>query len=165
MRFHGHIRFALVLIVALGSTSARAQDSLRRTQYSHGWPLITIEFPVFDSTKLIRRPGTNVVMFRTAATLEFVEGVSDPAKRAFFARNRMTVLGVTSSEVFFVTIRDPGTTIAAFDAYFDRLRTRPEILRALPVYQSGIIPINQGDQPTEDAMERIRPTPATPPAR
>jgi hypothetical protein len=83
-----------------------------------------------------------VVMYRTAATLEFVDGTSDVAKRRFFARNRMTVLGVTFEGVFFVTIPDPGTSIVGFDAYFDSLRSKPGILGALPAFQSGIIERN-----------------------
>jgi len=64
------------------------------------------------------------------------------AKRRFFARNKMTVLGVTSDGEFFVRIPDPGTSIVGFDAYFDSLQSKPGILRALPVFQSGITPIN-----------------------
>ena len=107
-----------------------------------GWPRVTTEYPELDSTRLIRKPGTNVVMFRTAATLEFIEGISDAAKRRFFARNNMTVLGEALEGVFFVRIPDPGNSIARFDAYFDSLKSKPGILRALPAFRSGITPIN-----------------------
>jgi len=126
--------------LAWGASPPAAVSS--RGARPQGWPQITTAFPPLDATKLIRRPGTNVVMYRTAAILEFVDGTSDVAKRRFFARNKMTVLGVTSDGEFFVRIPDPGTSIVGFDAYFDSLQSKPGILRALPVFQSGITPIN-----------------------
>jgi hypothetical protein len=92
-------------------------------------------------------------MFRTTATLEFVDGVSDAAKQTFFAQNSMSVLGVTSEGVYFVAIPDPGLSITDFDAYFALLAAKPEILRALPAFHTGIKPIMDSRFPA-DAVAR-----------
>jgi hypothetical protein len=118
-----------------------------------GWPLLTTAFPPVDATKMIQRPATSISMFRTAAALRFVDGISDAAKQSFFSQNGLTVLGVTVSDLFFVSFADPGTSIAAFDSILNVLRSKPEILRVLPVYASGFEPRDASRFPV-DSMKR-----------
>lgn len=66
-------------------------------------------------------------MYRTDISLRFQDGVSDAAKRAFFLRHSMTVLGVTHSSQFFVRIPDPGPSVESLLAVLGRLRGEAEV--------------------------------------
>jgi hypothetical protein len=131
--------FPVAIRLESAVSSALVTFSMEGVQTTpQGWPIITNEFPAFDATKLVQRPGTDVVMFRTGAILQFLPGVTVTAKQTFFSQNGMTVLGVGSSGEYFVTIPDPGTSITEYDAYFGILRAKPEILRVLPGFYRGI---------------------------
>jgi hypothetical protein len=119
-----------------------------------GWPLLSTSFPPVDATKTIQRPGTSIVMFRTAAAIRFVDGLSDIAKQGFFTGNFLAVLGVTSTELFFVSFSDPGTSITEYDARLNLLRSKPEVLRVMPVYAAGFEPADAARFPT-DSMKRV----------
>jgi hypothetical protein len=88
-------------------------------------------YPRLDASRLVHSPGdTTFLYFRVNLALRFKEGVSDSAKRAFFARNSISVIGIGGGQ-FFVTIPDPGPTLDSLYAAVDRLRSQPEILVAV----------------------------------
>jgi microcompartment protein CcmK/EutM len=121
---------------------------------AQGWTLVTDNIPAPDTTKLLARPGAQIVFYRTDALIEFESGVSDSAKVAFFAQAGIQVLGVTAPpELFYVRIPDPGTSITVFDAYFDQLNAMPEVLLAVKVEKSGSRPGVDGRFPDDGSTQ------------
>jgi len=90
------------------------------------WPLLIDSFPRLDTTRRVQLPSGRW-LYRANITLRFKESVSDSAKREFFSRHRMTVVGVTRSGRFFVNIPDPGPTLDSLMGRLQLLRTEPEI--------------------------------------
>jgi hypothetical protein len=106
---------------------------------SMGWTLLTWQAARIDTTKLVQRPGTKMIMYRTTFMLSFKEGVSDPAKQAFFTEKRLRVLGVTTDGEFYVRSPDPGASVEAYDALKQSLRDHPSIKFVLEAYHSGAV--------------------------
>ena len=90
------------------------------------WPLLIDSFPRLDTTRRVQLPSGRW-LYRANITLRFKESVSDSAKREFFSRHGMTVVGVTRSGRFFVGIPDPGPTLDSLMGRLQLLRTEPEI--------------------------------------
>ena len=90
------------------------------------WPLLIDSFPRLDTTRRVQLLSGRW-LYRANITLRFKESVSDSAKREFFSRHRMTVVGVTRSGRFFVNIPDPGPTLDSLMGRLQLLRTEPEI--------------------------------------
>jgi hypothetical protein len=103
-----------------------------------GWSYLASSMPRLDTTKLIARPGTSLVAYRTAAILRFVQGISDQAKQTFFSQNGLSVIGVQDDGTFYVSFSDPGQSIEAFDAIINGLRSKPELMVALEIYRTGL---------------------------
>ena len=80
------------------------------------WPVLTT-LPLLDTSRVVSLD--TFLLFRTDINLRFKVGISGSAKRAFFVRHSMTVVGVTRSGMFFVRIQDPG----------------PRVLPAMPRHQ------------------------------
>lgn len=131
---------------------AFTMDAIQVT--SMGWTLLTENRANIDTTKTIQRPGTDMVMYRTALTLSFNEGVTDVAKQAFFAQYSLTVLGVDTFGEFYVSFADPGTNINTFDALKDSLRSHPSIKYVLELYRSGGVTPEQSVRFPSDALKR-----------
>ncbi|MGH9892395.1 MAG: hypothetical protein ACREA0_10505 [bacterium] len=100
------------------SPGARRQDwSSPPDATSSGWPVLTDRYPVLDTSRVVQLEGDTFQVYRTDITIRFKVGVSDSAKRVFFNRHSMTVVGVTQSGQFFVRIPDPGPSAQhLFDA-------------------------------------------------
>ncbi len=90
------------------------------------WPLLIDSFPRLDTTRRVQLPSGRW-LYRANITLRFKESVSDSAKREFFSRHGMTVVGVTRSGRFFVGIPDPGPTLDSLMGRLQRLRAEPKI--------------------------------------
>lgn len=119
-----------------------------------GWTILTSNTVTLDASKLIQRPGTSSQMYRTAAVVTFVPGVSDVSKQSYFAAQGLTVLGVTTFGWYYVTFADPGQSISAFDTKIQTLRSQPGVAAVTPVFQSGgMTPINQSRYPS-DSLKR-----------
>lgn len=88
------------------------------------WPVLTT-LPLLDTSRVVSLD--TFLLFRTDITLRFKLGVSDSAKRAFFDRHSMTVVGVTKSGMFYVRIPDPGTPVEHLWDALDALRVEPEV--------------------------------------
>jgi hypothetical protein len=106
-----------------------------------------------DPTKTVTVPGTGVVYFRTNAILIFNAGVPDQAKQAIFSQYGLTVLGVTPGGTFHVKFADPGTSIAALEAFLATLRARPELRTVGPWIGRGVYEKIDGRFPS-DSMKR-----------
>jgi len=148
---------ARTMVIRLDSpvTTGQVAFTMEATQLtSMGWVLLTSNSPNIDTTKLIERPGTDMVLYRTTLMLRFEDGVSDDVKQSFFTQNGLTVLGVTTSRFFYVTFDDPGTSIAAFDAVQESLRASSLVRLVLEAFHSGgIIPHNAARFPS-DSLKR-----------
>jgi len=136
-------------------TSARVTlmpEAVRLT--TAGWLLVDDELPAPDTTKLISRPGTAFMWYRTDAIIVFKEGVPDSAKQAVFAETGIHVLGVTSDGFSYVRIPDTGSW-TAYRAYFNSLNTRPEV----EVAQSRnhtVVPPTPGLDRSPDRLHRFQ---------
>ena len=122
------ISVAVAGCVALscGSATSRERSALKATQSDTAWPILTT-YPLLDTSRVVQLPGDTFQLFRTDITLRFRIGVSDSARRVFFNRHSMIVVGVTRSGQFFVRIPDPGPSAQnLFDA-LDALRSEPDI--------------------------------------
>jgi len=75
----------------------------------------------------VQLPGDTFQLFRTDITIRFRIGVSDSAKRVFFDRRSMIVVGVTRSGEFFVRIPDPGPSAKSLFDVLDALRGEPAV--------------------------------------
>jgi len=106
---------------------------------SMGWTLLTWQAANIDTTKLVQRPGTRMVMYRTTFMLRFRDGVSDAAKQALFTEKRLRVLGVTASGLFYVNSPDPGPSIEAYDALQQSLRDHPSVRLVLEAYHADAL--------------------------
>jgi hypothetical protein len=95
--------------------------------------------PALDATKVVVDANGDEA-FRVNASITFNAGVSDAAKSAYFARNSLTVLGVTSVGRFFVRFADPGSTLMALNARLSQLQNQPEVLRVVILYRTGMPP-------------------------
>ncbi len=140
------------LVVRLASPMKSAQMTFGvevQQLTTGGWPLLINSLPLWDPTKTVARPGTNVVYFRTSASLIFNDGVSDAAKQAFFAAQGLTVLGVHLPGVFHVSFEDPGPSLEAWEAKLQALRASPEIRVVLPNWVSGVDAKIDGRFPTD----------------
>ena len=91
------------------------------------WPVLTNAYPDLDTSRVVRLTDDTFQVFRTDITLRFRAGVSDSAKRTFFAARSMTVLGVTQSGQFFVRIPDPGPLAQNLFAVLDAIRSVPGV--------------------------------------
>jgi hypothetical protein len=131
---------ARTLTIRLDSpvTSAQVvfnQEAFRFT--AAGWLLLSSNSPKLDSTKVIQRPGTAEVLFRTSVMIQFEDGIPDASKQSFFTQQGFTVLGVTEAGTFYVTVPDPGSSFSAFAAMIDNLRATAEVRLVVPLYFSG----------------------------
>jgi len=131
---------------------AFTMDAIQVT--SMGWTLLTSNRAAIDTTKRVQRPGTNMIMYRTALMLRFKEGVTDQDKQTFFSQNGLTVLGVTPSQLFYVAFSDPGTSIGAYDAIQDSLRAHPAVKLVLEAYHSGGIVPGVASRFPDDKLKR-----------
>ena len=96
------------------------------------WPELS-EYPFLDATRLVHRVGdTTLIYFRTDIALVFKAQVSDSERRAFFARNSITVIGQHRGQ-FFVRMPDPGPDLGTFYAAIDRLNNQPEVYVAVAI--------------------------------
>ena len=102
-----------------------------------GWTLLTWQAAGIDTTKLVSRPGTKMIMYRTTFMLRFKDDIADSSKQAFFVEKRLRVLGVTTSGVFYVNSPDPGPSIEAYDALKQSLREHPSVRLLVEAYHSG----------------------------
>ena len=103
------------------------------------WPLLIDSFPKLDTTRRVQLPSGRW-LYRANITLRFKESVSNSAKLAFFSRHGMTVVGVTRSGKFFVSIPDPGPTLDSLTGRLQRLSTEPEIRFAASLNFSPLEP-------------------------
>jgi hypothetical protein len=103
--------------------SDHVQENLRRSDTT--WPLLIDRLADLDTTRLVQVDSG--LLFRTDITLRFKTGISDSAKRDFFRRHSMSVVGVTQSGKFFVRIPDPGPRAQNLWDALDRLRIEPEV--------------------------------------
>ena len=104
---------------------------------STGWTLLTWNTAWIDTTKLVQRPGTHMIMYRTAFMLRFKDGVSDSAKQVLFREKKLVVQGVEPSGVFHVAFADPGPSIEVYDRFKADLRAHPAIKSVVELYHSG----------------------------
>jgi hypothetical protein len=128
-------------------TSALATFTMEATQItSGGWVLLATDFPALDGTKLIQESPSSAEFYRINAGLRFEPGVSDAQKQAFFATHELSVLGVTSSGLFFVQFADPGISYTAFRAFLNSLESQSEVSRIVPLVRSALPPLDAGDR-------------------
>jgi subtilisin family serine protease len=139
--------------VDFGSRESAAPPRLLLTvAQSTSWPVLSA-YPHLDASRLVHRAGdTSVVYFRTNIALRFKESVSDSAKRAFFARNSMTVVGVGGGQ-FFVGIPDPGPDLDSLYAAVDRLRAQPEVYVAVLIPFTPMRPARFSRYPTDGSTQ------------
>jgi hypothetical protein len=76
---------------------------------------------------VVQLEGDTFQVYRTDITIRFKAGVSDSAKRVFFSRHWMTVVGVTQSGQFFARIPDPGPSFQNLADTLQVLRSEPEV--------------------------------------
>jgi hypothetical protein len=105
---------------------------------SEPWPIVEGVSPALDTTRLVTIPGDSATLFRTEAIVVFEDGVTEAAQRAFVARERLQVLGVTRQGQPYVRFADPGPSIEAYYAALANLRQQPEVLRTLALFRSGL---------------------------
>ena len=75
---------------------------------SMGWTLLTRQSARIDTARLVSRPGTKMIMYRTTFMLRFKDDIPDSSKQAFFVEKRLRISGVTTSGVFYVNSRFQG---------------------------------------------------------
>ena len=91
------------------------------------WPVLTNQLPLLDDSRMVRTGPDTFEVYRTDIELSFKAGVPDVAKRAFFARHRMSVVGVTVGGKFFVRIPDPGPSFQNLTDTLQVLGSEPEV--------------------------------------
>jgi hypothetical protein len=130
------------LIVRINDSTNVATLSLEfdpRYFHAMGWEILTSQGARIDTTRRVQRPGTSLVYYRTSLSIGFKDATTDASKQAFFSRNGLTVLGVTTSQQFFVSFADPGPGIDRYDALVAKLRADPSIRFVVDVCHSGCI--------------------------
>src|SRR5437867_1135615 len=122
------------------------------------WPLLIDSFPNLDTTRRVQLPSGRW-LYRADIALRFKESVSDSAKIRFFSRHGMTVVGVTRSGKFFVSIRDPGPMLDSLMDRLQRLRAEPEIRFAASLNFSPLEPAREprpaAAAPARDSLSRL----------
>ena len=99
-------------------------SSPNRISADTAWPVLTT-LPLLDTSRVVSLD--TFLLFRTDINLRFKAGIPDSAKRAFFIRHSMTVVGVTRSGMFYVRIPDPGPRVQQLWDALETLRRQPEV--------------------------------------
>jgi hypothetical protein len=122
-----NIHLVFLPVLAISCSPKRDQDHATEVipQADTTWPVLINRLADLDTTRVVQLDSG--LVFRTDITLSFKAGISDSAKRAFFARHSMTVVGVTQSGKFFVRIPDPGPQVQNLWDALDALRIEPEV--------------------------------------
>jgi hypothetical protein len=103
-----------------------------------GWPILGMQIPLPDTSKVVTSPNGDLVLFRTDIKLRFVPGTSDASKQELFTRYSMTVLGEEPTGGFFVRIPDPGPDWSALHQVLDLLNAEPTVRTAAPLLRGNL---------------------------
>lgn len=121
---------SIVIAVAINmSLACHASRVKPASDVRPSWPLLTNQLPDLDTSRVFTL-GDSFRIYRTDIGLSFRPQLSDSAKRAFFERHAMTVIGVTLGGSFFVRIPDPGPTAQEFYRALEAIRREPEVALA-----------------------------------